>query len=157
MYMLDVIEPDASTQRTKQLYRLIDRRGYSRAELALAMSEAPFKNHYGNRIKLDVVDGIIQEHRKDRAALNRSLTREQVTDLLERHPEALQWDAFHCCGYTKRDQPLYRYAPDAGTPQDPQPKLEERTPRRRDDGGTARAGKVATDYITHSHRQHTTP
>lgn len=116
MHLLDAVEPDAGGARLKQVYRLIKRRDYSRAELILAAEEVPFRNHYGEHLKLHVVDEIIKQHRKDRKLLQRTLTEKQVTELLERRYEELDPDAFHVCGQDAYDNDLYRYVPNRSGP-----------------------------------------
>lgn len=122
MHLLDAIEPNAEGPRLEQVYRLIKRRGYSRAELVLAAEEVPFRNHYGEHLKLHVVDEIITQHRKDRKRLQRTLTEKQVMELLERRATELDPDAFKVCGQDAYDNDLYRYVPNEPAPRhDPEP------------------------------------
>ena len=142
-------EPDCSEPRQNAVMRAVMTRGYTRAELLLAMREVPFQNSYGQGLRLDVIERIIKQHRQDRAALQRKLTREKVVDLLERYPKALSSDDFHICGYVEgaKNRPLQRYAPGVGTPKEAVANLEEKPASRRETGGTQEVGKMATDYL----------
>jgi len=112
--MLTLVEPDASAARASAVTRYLERQGYTRAELILAVNEVPKRNNYGKGFRLDIVEDVIREHRKDRARLQREVSEEEMHALVERYPEVRR-DDFHCSGYAPgRDSTVrrYRYVPD---------------------------------------------
>lgn len=109
--LVAAVEPDAKNapKRVQVLKRLMQRRGYSRAELLLVMEELPFRNDYGKGIRLDLVEEIVQQHRKDRKMLQRALTAEEMHALIERHPDDLHRENFQVTAHNSRNEKLYRY------------------------------------------------
>ena len=136
------VEPDASDSRMQTVARLLKTRDYTRAELMLAMKELPFdpeaSHNYGKGFNPADVERIVSEHRKLRQKLSQPLSSEDRDELIAEHPEKIDPDAFHCCGFNSYDEPLWRYAPDVDTdPKKPKPDLGESLPgRTRDESDT---------------------
>jgi hypothetical protein len=114
--LVAILEPGTgrdNPHRTLMMAQLIAQRGYSAAEVELIRREAPFRNHYGALIRLDVVDSVVKEHRELRAKLERPLTDREVGPVIDAlHREGsthITPDHFPCCGYNERDERLYRY------------------------------------------------
>lgn len=131
-------QPGATEKQIQTWTRLVDRRGYSRAELLLAMHEVPFRNDYGQGFRLDVLDEVIQENRRDRERLGRLVTEQEMYELVERYPSIAKAD-FHLAGfgegYERRREKQFRYAPHIEREKrrpEPTPMLDEKTPRDRD-------------------------
>lgn len=106
-----MVEPDADPARVSVLSRAIAGRGYSAAEVDLIREEAPFANHYGAHLRLDVVDGIVNEHRRIRSMIARTLSGDEVAEVCGLDT-SISPDDFACAGYDGRNNPLWRYAPD---------------------------------------------
>jgi hypothetical protein len=151
-HLIAAVEPEASEQRSKMIYRLLKTREYSRAELLLVMQELPFDpdaaHNYGKGLNPADVERIITEHRKTRTRLQQPISSEQRDEMIAEHPEEIDPDAFHCCGFSAYDEPLWRYAPDADAePKEPTPELPDHQPgaaRQESDtgGSTVDFGKL---------------
>lgn len=109
--VLALIEPDAGPERVAVLARFVADQDYTAAEMQLMAREGPKANHYGSRLRIDVLHGIVEESRKLRAMLDRVLTGEEVSALCTAHPE-ISPDDFACASYDRFNNPLWRYAPD---------------------------------------------
>jgi hypothetical protein len=134
-YMVAAVEPSASEGRMQTVTRLLKTRDYSRAELLLAMKRLPFdsdaSHNYGRGFNPADVDRIVEEHRTLRAKLSQPLSSDDRDELIAEHPEKIDPDAFHCCGFNSYDEPQWMYAPDAGAePKEPNPDLGESLPGR---------------------------
>jgi len=139
-YLITAVEPDASDQRAKTIFRLLKTQDYSRAELLLAMKKLPFdpeaSHNYGRGFNPADVERIVEENRKTRARLQQPLSSEQRDEMIAEHPEEIAPDAFHCCGFNAYDEPQWRYAPNPDTkredinpePKTPNPDLGEGRP-----------------------------
>jgi len=133
-YLVAAIEPEASEGRMQTVMRLLQTRDYSRAELLLAMKKLPFdpdaSHNYGRGFNPADVERIVEKNRKMRARLQQPLSSDQRDEMIAEHPEEIDPDAFHCCGFNEYDEPLWRYAPNAGDPKEPNPDLGESLPGR---------------------------
>ncbi|WVM01038.1 hypothetical protein [Salinibacter phage 6_8] len=151
-HLLAAVEPEASDQRSKMIYRLLRTREYSRAELLLVMKELPFdpdaSHNYGKGLNPADIERIVEENRQTRRRLTRPMDSETRDEFITEH--GADPDAFHCCGFDKYDEPLWRYAPNPDTkredidpsPKEPRPELPEDTPgasRQESDTGEAPA------------------
>jgi len=146
-YLVAAVEPEASEGRMQTISRLLKTRDYSRAELLLAMKRLPFdpdaSHNYGRGFNPADVERIVEEHRKTRARLQQPLSSEQRDEMIAEHPDEIDPDAFHCCGFNSYDEPQWRYAPDADAePKEPNPDLGEARPgasrQSSDTGGDAK-------------------
>lgn len=108
--VLAFVEPTATDGRAAMVTRAISQRGYSAPEIELIKREAPFANHYGPHVRLDVIDKIVNDHRAVRAMLARPLSGDDVAAVCTLDP-ALSPDDFACTGFDSRNNPLWRYAP----------------------------------------------
>ena len=134
-YMVAAVEPDASEGRMQTVTRLLKTRDYSRAELLLAMKRLPFdpdaSHNYGRGFNPADVERIVEEHRVLRAKLSQPLSSGDRDELIAEHPEKIDPDAFHRCGFNSHDEPQWMYAPDAeAEPKEPNPNLGESHPGR---------------------------
>jgi hypothetical protein len=152
-FLLAVLDPAAAENpnRVVMLTRLLATRDYTAAELDLVKREAPFRNHYGQGLKLDVLQEIVDEHREVRARLARPITARERDALLDRlHAEGVTPEHFPCCGFNERNEPLYRYRAEPLTGPPPVALLDE--PKRPDTSDRGRgadgpsAGALA-DFI----------
>lgn len=129
--------------------RAIAKRGYSRAELMLAMDELPFRNTYGEGFRLDILDEIVKEHREMRARLSRMLTAKERDEITDTFPE-IDAKCFHVAGFDGKNEPLYRYVDGRPAPDVPvTPLLEESVPNRRESGGLV----SIKDAVSHQTKQ----
>ena len=108
--MLALVEPGAAKDRVQALGRAIKGRGYSAAEIELIKAEAPFANHYGAFVRLDVLEAIVIESRRVRSLLSRRITDEERAEVTVKHPEIDFYD-FVGAGYNKRNESLWFYDP----------------------------------------------
>lgn len=132
-YLVAAVEPEASEGRMQTIARLLKTRDYTRAELLLAMKRLPFdpeaSHNYGRGFNPADVERIVGEQRKTRARLQQPLSSEQRDEMIAEHPEEIDPDAFHCCGFNAYDEPQWRYAPNAeADPKEPNPDLGESRP-----------------------------
>jgi len=132
-YMVAAVEPEASESRMQTISRLLKTRDYSRGELLLAMKELPFdpdaSHNFGRGFNPADVERIVKEHRKTRARLTQPLSSDQRDEMIAEHPDEIDPDAFHCCGFNSYNEPLWRYAPNAqATQRTPNPNLGEARP-----------------------------
>jgi len=152
-YLVAAVEPEASEGRMQTIARLLKTRDYSRAELLLAMKRLPFdpdaSHNYGRGFNPADVERIIQDNRKTRARLQQPLSSEQRDEMIAAHPEEIDPDAFHCCGFNEYDEPLWRYAPEAeADPKEPNPDLGQARPgASRQSSDTGRDAKPIGDIL----------
>ena len=106
---MTLVEPGSA--RIPVLAQAIAQRGYTAAEVELIRKEAPFANHYGPLVRLDVLDAIVNDHREMRAMLARMVTAEEVAALCTKHAE-LTPDDFAPGPFDRFNNRLYRYAPE---------------------------------------------
>lgn len=104
-----LVEP--GSDRVGVLAQAITARGYSAAEIELIRREAPYANHYGPHVRLDVIDTIVKDHRRVRSMLTRALSGDEVAEVCGLDP-SITPDDFACANYDARNNPLWRYAPD---------------------------------------------
>jgi len=119
----------ASDEEKMVFMRLLAAYDYTRAELIYAMREVPRDpERFGGRgVTIQDVERIVRQSRTMRARLDQQIDEEALGELLAEFPDDLNREDFHCSGFNKFDEPLYRYAPDAekhGGP--PRPVLEEK-------------------------------
>lgn len=154
-----MVEPEAPEGRPTTMYRALKTRGYSRAELLLAMKQLPFdpdaSHNYGRGFNPADVERIISEHRKARTRLTQRLTSKQRDQLIAEFPDEIDPDAFHCCGFNSYDEPLWRYAPDVDSePQEPNPDLGASLPgkdrKRQDTNGPTDLGSILDEAQEHT-------
>jgi hypothetical protein len=120
---LAVIEEDAPHTRERTFVRVlcsgVERYGYTRAELILAMQEVPFdreaSHNYGRGLNPADVHRVIERRRRLHAALTRPVSSERRDEVIMAFPSEVDPDAWHKCGFDDRNRPLWRYAPHAGT------------------------------------------
>lgn len=113
--LLSLVEPDADDDRARAVGSLLTTREYGRAELMLVAREAPFAPMYGPRLRLDVVDGIVREHRAARAKA-RSVTAHFTAAEVDRAVRAGLFvpGDFYVSGTDARTgEPTHRLRPDA--------------------------------------------
>ena len=137
------LDDDLTDERLKVIGRLVVQRcsprhpdPWTRAELLLAIRQVPFENHYGQGVRLDVIEQVIQRSRDRRALTRRRLTAAEVDDACAHDPDLLRSD-FHTA--TDDEPKLYVYAPGgpkrrsdvpAGIRRDPEAGLPVRDPSR---------------------------
>ena len=143
-YLITAVEPAlvSNPQRCAVLTALVSGRGYTRAELLLAMQQLPFANAYGQGFRLDVLDEIVNRSRAIRRIVAdpadgrpRLFTERQMFDACAAFPEAFRPSDFGVCSFDADDRPLYVHAKRAGQVHAPQPRLPESAARRLDDDG----------------------
>lgn len=108
-FVVSVVEPGAEPARTALVSKLLAMYAYTRAELLLIGREAPRANHYGNHVRMDVIDGIVQQSRTLRAATRGRISqteRDRVCAETGTHP-----DDFACAGFDERNRAEFTYAP----------------------------------------------
>ena len=99
--VLALVEPGADGDRVQALGRAVASRGYTAAEVQLIKAEAPFRNHYGAFMRLDVLDAIVTESRRLRSMLSRRVTDEERAEISTKHPEVL-FNDFVPAGYDSK-------------------------------------------------------
>lgn len=135
-FLVTVVDPALAENpdRFRTLTALVAGRGYTRAELLLAMKRLPFENAYGEGFRLDLVESLVTESRKVRAIVGnnpdgkpRLLTQRQMFDICAEFPEELSPDRFGIADYDADHRPLYRFATD-GTRHVHEPYVQEVEP-----------------------------
>jgi len=123
------------------------------------MKRLPFdpdaSHNYGRGFNPADVERIVEEHRKRRTRLQHPLSSRQRDEIIAEHPEKIDPDAFHCCGFNSYDEPQWMYAPDAeAEPKESNPDLGESLPgrnRQESDTGeeTAALGEILDEAQEH--------
>lgn len=125
----DMYSREPMTEAQKAVVtRMVASRGYTRAELLLALNELPFDHEASHRYRLPFnpadVERIVEKNRVVRRRLKQSLTRRERDELLAGCGD-LDPACFQCCGFDSRNEPLYRYAPGVRGGSEPTPVLDE--------------------------------
>jgi len=153
IFLLSAVEPEAEAPRAQFVAQILKTREYSRAELALVMRELPFdpdaSHNYGGGLNPADIERVVSRHRELRVRLNQRMTAEERDDLIAAFPEQIDPEGFHVAGFTRHDEPLFRYVPNTeADPQEPNPDLGSSMPgaaRQRDEAtGETTFGKLVS-------------